>query len=210
MTSINITGGVSPLKKRGKSSGKYRRGKSAGKRAGGTVIGDTRYKRDPWEKPAGGDTTYTPSAPPAAKPYKIDDDGKVVMNDPWATKKWTDPVEGETTTEKTLKKSKSGVEITTSKAFQEKEGRKPTYDEAWDLNIENVQDKYKDKQDYKDKETARKKAGEEGATEKEIEESIYDTKTVTRTETTPGYWTYYDEDGGEISKEEYSKYKNKR
>ena len=37
----------------------------------------------------------------------------------------------------------------------------------------------------------------------------YETKTVTK-ESKDGYWTYYDEDGGEISKEEYSKYKNKK
>ena len=37
----------------------------------------------------------------------------------------------------------------------------------------------------------------------------YETKTVTK-KGKPGFWTYYDENGGEISKEEYSKYKNKK
>lgn len=67
----NIIGGVSPMKRRGKSRG-------IGKR----VIGDTRYKRDKWTPPASGGTATTPSdeKPPApAKPYTIKD-GKVEMN----------------------------------------------------------------------------------------------------------------------------------
>ena len=199
----NIIGGVSPLKAK-----KMRRSKSYGK--GKRGAGDTRYKRDKWVPPTSGGTATTPSdkAPPnPAKPYTIDEGGKVVMNDPFATKKWTDPTKGETVTEKTLKESKSGVEIGTWD--YDAQGRNPTYDEAWEINLENVQDKYDDLDDYKNKETARKKAGEKGATKEEIDKSIYETKTVTR-EGKPGYWTYYDEDGGEISKDEYSKYKNKR
>jgi len=74
----NITGGVSPLQWKG------RRGKSSGKGRRGT--GDTRYKRDKWQKPAsGGTTTLTPKRkagelpPPPQKPYKIVD-GKVEPN----------------------------------------------------------------------------------------------------------------------------------
>ena len=51
MNNMDIIGGVSPLKKT------MRRGKSFGKRAGGTVIGDTRYVREPWKKPPSGGTT---------------------------------------------------------------------------------------------------------------------------------------------------------
>ena len=70
----NIIGGVSPMKRRGKSRGKGRRG-----------TGDTRYKRDKWQKPTSGGTTTIPKRkmgelpPPPEKPYKIKD-GKVVPN----------------------------------------------------------------------------------------------------------------------------------
>lgn len=73
----NIIGGVSPMKKK---SG--RRGKTSGKGRRGT--GDTRYKRDKWQKPRSGGTTTIPRKmgelpPPPQKPYKIKD-GKVVPN----------------------------------------------------------------------------------------------------------------------------------
>ena len=67
----NIIGGVSPMKRRGKSRGTGRRG-----------TGDTRYKRDKWTPPASGGTVTTPSDKAPAnpgKPYTIKD-GKVVMN----------------------------------------------------------------------------------------------------------------------------------
>ena len=63
----NIIGGVSPMKRRGKSRGTGNRG-----------AGDTRYKRDKWVPPASGGTATTP---PADKPYTIKD-GKVEMNNP--------------------------------------------------------------------------------------------------------------------------------
>ena len=198
----NIIGGVSPLKAK-----RMRRSKSYGK--GKRGAGDTRYKRDKWTPPPAG--TVTPKKSSTSinpeKPYTIDSSGKVVMNDPFATKKWTDPTKGETVTEKTLKESQSGVKIGTWD--KDAMGRNPTYDEAWEINLENVRDKYKNLDDYKTKEIARKKAGEKGATKEEIDKSIYETKTVTR-EGKPGFWTYYDENGTEISKAEYSKYKNKR
>jgi len=70
----NIIGGVSPMKRRGKSRGTGRKG-----------TGDTRYKRDKWQKPTSGGTTTIPKRkmgelpPPPEKPYKIKD-GKVVPN----------------------------------------------------------------------------------------------------------------------------------
>jgi len=74
----NIIGGVSPMK---------RRGKSRGKRSGGTVVGDTRYKRDKWQKPGGGGTYGDKpkvAAPAPTKPYVIKD-GKVEMTPPGGT-----------------------------------------------------------------------------------------------------------------------------
>lgn len=71
----NIIGGVSPMKRRGKSRGTGKRG-----------TGDTRYKRDKWVPPTSGGTVTTPSdkLPPApTKPYVIKD-GKVELT-PTAT-----------------------------------------------------------------------------------------------------------------------------
>lgn len=70
----NIIGGVSPVKR------KMARGKSYGK--GGRGTGDTRYKRDKWQKPTSGGTTTIPRPmgklpPNPKKPYTIKD-GKVV------------------------------------------------------------------------------------------------------------------------------------
>ena len=199
----NIIGGVSPLKAR-----KMARNKSYGK--GKRGAGDTRYKRDKWTPPPSGTVTpkKNPAVPPnPEKPYTIDDSGKVVMNDPFATKKWTDPTKGETTTEKTLKKSKSGQEIGTWD--REAKGRGPKWTEAWDLNLENIKDKYENFDKYVEDQKAIQSGKRKGASKEDIDKSIYETKTVTK-EGKPGYWTYYDEDGGEISKDEYSKYKNKQ
>tara|TARA_R110000823_G_scaffold106592_1_gene225262 strand:- start:905 stop:1546 length:642 start_codon:yes stop_codon:yes gene_type:complete len=68
----NITGGVSPIKRRGKSRGTGKRG-----------AGDTRYKRDKWKKPTGGGTSTIPSKSPPnpVKPYTMKD-GVPVMNPP--------------------------------------------------------------------------------------------------------------------------------
>jgi len=69
------TGGVTPLKKKGKWRG--RRGKKGG------TVGDTRYKRDKWQKPPSGGTVTKPEStlpPTPTKPYTIDKDGKVQPN----------------------------------------------------------------------------------------------------------------------------------
>ena len=95
MIKSNITGGVSPLKRKrqasrgGKKAGKAtatgkRRGgfaKSKGKRGGGgrNVGGynvQTRFKADKWTPPASGGTTVIP----AFKPYSYDKDGKLQVN----------------------------------------------------------------------------------------------------------------------------------
>jgi len=219
MNNANIVGGVSPLKKKagqasrgGKDAGKAtktvkKRGgfaKSKGARgAGGANLGgynvQTSFKPGAaWNKPGSGGTTTTPNP---KKPYSYTPDGELVVNDPFATKKWTDPTKG--STEETLKKSKSGVEI--GSWDYEKDGS-PTYKQAYELNLENVRDKFKTEQDYVDHMEKIKAGDIKGASKEDIHKSIYETKTVTK-KGKPGFWTYYDEDGGEISKEEYSKYK---
>jgi len=115
----SIIGGVSPMK---------RRGKSRGKRSGGTVIGDTRYKRDKWQKPPSGGTTgrrKKQSAPAPTKPYVIKDGkkkdkfGNTYSNDEEGFKKFkkaTDAYNEKqgTTTKKTekvlIKKGEEGTE----------------------------------------------------------------------------------------------------
>lgn len=203
----DIIGGVSPLKKvvKAKRSGHRgaskpgdrnygREATSTEKRRGGfskvtssTNRGGynvrTRFKVDPWVKPAsGGDRTPT-------KPYSYDADGKMQV-DPMATKKWTDPVIGGTTTEKTEKARSSYRD--SYDAMEDRNGgkynkrNKKIYTTFEEYEADAIQFN-KDNPDYKE----------------------YETKTVTK-ESKDGYWTYYDEDGGEISKEEYSKYKNKK
>jgi hypothetical protein len=110
--------------------------------------------------------------------------------DPMATKKYTDPVVGGTTTEKT-EKARSTYQASYD-SLEDKDGGK--YNKRNDKLYTNFEDyeadamKFnKDNPDYKE----------------------YETKTVTK-KGKPGFWTYYDENGGEISKEEYSKYKNKK
>jgi len=220
----NTIGGVSPLKAKkarqssrgGKEAGyatgtAKRRGgfaRSTGKRgAGGRNVGGYNVQTsfapsDPWKKPPSGGTTIMPE-----KPYTIDKNGKVKMNDPFATKKWIEGTPGETTTEKTLKESQSGVEIGTWD--YDAQGRGATWKEAWELNLENIRDKYSDFDKYVEDQKNIQSGKTKGATKDEIDKSIYETKTVTR-EGTPGHWKYYDENGDEISKAEYSKYKNKR
>ena len=203
MIDKQILGGVSPLKARqssrgGKNASKAtatskRRGgfaKSTGKRgAGGRNVGgynaNTSFvAKNKWTPPASGGTAIIPD-----KPYSYDADGNMQV-DPMATKKYTDPVVGGTTTEKT-EKARSTYQASYD-ALEDKDGGK--YNKRNDKLYTNFEDyeadamKFnKDNPDYKE----------------------YETKTVTK-KGKPGFWTYYDENGGEISKEEYSKYKNKK
>ena len=203
MIDKQILGGVSPLKARqssrgGKNASKAtatskRRGgfaKSTGKRgAGGPNVGgynaNTSFvAKNKWTPPASGGTAIIPD-----KPYSYDADGNMQV-DPMATKKYTDPVVGGTTTEKT-EKARSTYQASYD-SLEDKDGG--TYNKRNDKLYTNFEDyeadamKFnKDNPDYKE----------------------YETKTVTK-KGKPGFWTYYDENGGEISKEEYSKYKNKK
>jgi len=175
----NIIGGVSPLKWKG------RRGKSSGKGRRGT--GDTRYKRDKWQKPtSGGTTTLTPKRkagelpPPPQKPYKIVD-GKVVPN-VYNTYNYGDNTINQSNNpgSKTTTKTTPGADA----VYGTKKGRLPTYQEAWDANKEDIKNKYESFEDYKadmisikkgdkrdiEREEARKKAEKE--TEVVVKEAI--------------------------------------
>ena len=203
MIDKEILGGVSPLKARqssrgGKRAGKAtatgkRRGgfaKSAGKRGGGGRnvggynVNTSFVPKGKWTPPGSGGTTLVPD-----KPYSYDADGNMQI-DPMATKKYTDPVAGGTTTEKTEK-------------------ARSTYQDSYDALEDKDGGKYNKRNDklytnFEDYEADAKKFNKEKPDYKE-----YETKTVTK-ESKDGFWTYYDENGGEISKEEYSKYKNKQ
>ena len=139
----NIIGGVSPLKRR--------RGKTAGK--GKFGIGDTRYTRDKWQKPPSGGTFYTPTPAPR-KPYTKTPKGEVITNQPNVTNitnnagdvntinqtmgndlVWVDPVYGER--EKEIKIG----------SWDYSKGN-PTYKQAWESNLENIQNIYGSFDDY--------------------------------------------------------------
>lgn len=198
----DILGGVSPLKARQSSRGgkragqatsrsKSRRGfaKSTGTRGGGGKnVGGynvrTSFVTPPkWTPPASGGTTYVPSP---EKPYNYGEDGKMKL----ATKEWTDPVKGGKSTEKVEKPRSS-------------------YQESYDA----LEDKDGGKYNPRDEKTYTSfKEYEADAIEwnkKNPDHKEYETKTVTK-KGKPGFWTYYDPEGEEISKEEYSKYKNKK
>ena len=101
-----------------------RRGKSYGKGKRGT--GDTRYKRDKWQKPASGGTftTLSDKAPPApAKPYTIKD-GKVVMNQNQSQTQGT-PAEGYW---------KDKYKDVTTKTEKERSSYQDSYDQMEDRN----------------------------------------------------------------------------
>jgi len=198
----NTTGGVSPLKARqssrgGKEAGKAtatskRRGgfaKSTGKRgAGGRNVGGynvgTRFAPSVIQPfPGSGGTTTI------KKPYSYDEDGKLKI-DPMATKKWTDPIKGGTTTEKVEKP-------------------RGTYQEAYDAMEDKDGGKYNPRNEktyttYEEFEADAIEFNKENPDYKE-----YETKSVTKSGK-PGFWTYYDPDGKEISLKEYKKYKNRQ
>jgi len=141
----NTIGGVSPLKAReprqssrgGKEAGTAtrtakRRGgfaKSRGERgAGGRNVGgynvQTSFNPDAaWQKPPSGGTTIIPQ-----KPYIIDKDGKVKMNDTLSGTEY-----------------KQDPDVTTTSGTTESKG---TYSEVWKANEDNFQDKWKDKGGY--------------------------------------------------------------
>ena len=209
MTNTDIIGGVSPLKAKRQSSrggsearkattasrrrtGAQNRGGfaestgkrgSGGKNVGGYNVNTSFTTSAPWTPPASGGTTYIPNP---KKPYSYDKDGNIKM----ATKEWTDPVKGGASTEKTEKARSS-------------------YQDSYDTMEDKDGGKYNPRNEktytsFEEYEAEAIKFNEENPDHKE-----YETKTVTR-EGKPGFWTYKDENGNEISKKEYSKYKNKQ
>ena len=110
----NIIGGVSPMKRRGKSRGTGRRG-----------TGDTRYKRDKWTPPASGGTVTTPSDKAPAnpgKPYTIKD-GKVVMNQNQSQTQGTDGYWTYKDVTNKTEKERSGY-LDSYKAMEDRGGQK--------------------------------------------------------------------------------------
>jgi len=202
MTNTDIIGGVSPLKARQSSRGGKRAGqatstskrrggfgKSTGKRGGGgRNVGGYNVLTSftpsaAWSPPASGGTTYIPNP---KKPYSYDKDGNIKM----ATKEWTDPVKGGTSTEKTEKARSS-------------------YQDSYDAMEDKNGGKYNPRNEktytsFEEYEAEAIKFNKENPDHKE-----YETKTVTK-EGKPGFWTYKDENGNKISEKEYSKYKNKK
>jgi len=132
----NIIGGVSPMKRRGKSRGKGRRG-----------TGDTRYKRDKWVPPASGGTITpnTTKAPPPAKPYVIKD-GKVELTptatadaDASASSTPGSPAEGYW---------KDNYKDVTTKTEGERTVKLPKYEKAWKDNLDGITGMYNSFDDY--------------------------------------------------------------
>ena len=192
----NIISAVSPLKRTKSYKGGTKIKKAATSKLGRHGgYGKSTATRNKAARTA--TTTYRPTKGESAggttlqKPYSYGKDGKIQVN-PMAAKKWTDDgVTDSKTTEKT-EKARSSYQDSYD-AMEDKDGgkynprNKKTYTSFEEYEKEAIQFN-KDNPDYKE----------------------YETKTVTKRETTPGFWTYYDENGGEISKEEYSKYKNKK
>ena len=135
----NIIGGVSPLKAK-----KMRRGKSYGSGKRGT--GDTRYKRDKWQKPSSGGTTTIPSKKPPAptKPYTMKD-GVPVMNPPGDVYNYGDNIINQTSGTETTTTTEPGTDA----VYETTKGRLPTFQEAWDANKEDIRNKYNTFEDYK-------------------------------------------------------------
>tara|TARA_R110000737_G_scaffold297252_1_gene303930 strand:+ start:798 stop:1466 length:669 start_codon:yes stop_codon:yes gene_type:complete len=182
----NITGGVSPLKRKS-----MRRGKSYGK--GKRGAGDTRYKRDKWVKPTGGGTTVkAPKAPNPKKPYTIAPDGKVQMTPPGDV----NITEGDNIINQTSGggyDTKTTTEPGADAVYETTKGRLPTFQEAWDTNKEDINNKYNTFEDYKTDMLGIKKGDkrdverEEARTEAEKESTRLvkeATKGTTTTETT--------------------------
>ena len=208
--SDSILGGVSPLKARQSSRGgkKAAKATATSKRRGG--FAKSKGKRGAGGRNVGGynvATSFTPGAawkaPPSGgtikptKPFGWTPTGEVDVDDPKGWKKYVPGTEGTPGyTEETLKE---GVGVA-------EEGKKYSWDEAWDMYLENIKKKYKSKEDYIAEQKKIKAKDIEGATEEEIKKSIHTKKYIEGTKGKPGYWQYFDPDGKEISESEFAKY----
>jgi len=212
----SISGGVSPIKARqssrgGRKAGKAtatgkRRGgfaKSTGKRgAGGANVGGynvrTRFTPGkPWTPPVSGGTTIIPDF------TKITTDASSDASDPQGYKEWVPGTPGSEKVEEVLMKGVGTWD-------KDKMGRLPKWSEAWDLNLENIKNKYESEQDYIDQQKKIKSGEIKGATKQEIHDSIHEKK-VTKVKGTDGYWKYFDHEGNEVDESTYNsslKYKS--
>lgn len=193
----NTEGGVSPLKARQSSrggknaskataTGKRRGGyaKSKGKRGGGgrNVGGynvNTRFKaRGEWKPPASGGTAMSPPII----------GGKL----PEGYKKWIEGEKGTADRQETTESLKEGV----GTWDYETQGS-PTWVQAWDNNIENVNKKYEDIDEYIADQKAIRDGEYKGASKGEIKDSITKKTTVfiKGTDGKPGYYQHYDAAG---------------
>ncbi len=216
MENIDIIGGVSPLKARqssrgGKAAGRAtstgkRRGGFAkakgGKGKGGPNVGGynvmTRFTPGkPWSPPTSGGTTIIPDFG-KLKNELTGGDPKDKKDPKYPYKVWTPGTPGSEKIEEVLKK---GVGT-----WDYSQGN-PTYRQAYDKNLEDVQNKYESFDAYVADMEAIKRGDYKGATEQEIKDSIYEKK-VTKVKGTDGYYTYYDADGNVITKDEYDRTKS--
>tara|TARA_R110002012_G_scaffold254694_2_gene433779 strand:- start:176 stop:895 length:720 start_codon:yes stop_codon:yes gene_type:complete len=213
----DILGGVSPIKARqssrgGKGAGRAtstgkRRGGFAkakgGKGKGGPNVGGynvmTRFTPGkPWSPPVSGGTTIIPDF---SKLKNEKDPNSIDKKDPrYPYKEWTPGTPGSEKIEEVLKKGVGTWD-------KDKEGRLPKWSEAWDLNLEDIKNKYEDFDAYVQDQKNIQAGKYKGATKEQIDKSIKE-KRVTKVKGTDGYYTYYNADGGVISEDEYNRTKS--
>ena len=212
MSIVNITGGVSPIKARQKhrggkhagaatATGKQRGGfgKSTGRRgAGGRNAGgynvQTRFRRGAWVPPG-----HQKVDKRDASRYPTEMTIPEIKDDPNATLEHFPGIEGtddiyETITTEVLKDDS----ITVAQP-----GQKYTWDQAWDSNLENIRNKYPNKDAYKDDMRNIQEGKYKGASAEDIHKSIYETKTENKlvkkgTEGKDEYWVLTKSDGSTV------------
>ena len=121
----------SPLKQKGgfaKSSGS--RGKG-GRNVGGYNVNTSFAVKPAWKKPRSGGFIGAVASPKPTKPYTIDDKGKVEV----------EPIGNFERADLPYVDLNKPVETSTKTKYGEKEGKLPTYREAWDSNNEGVKDR---------------------------------------------------------------------
>ena len=164
----DIEGGVSPLKARQSSRGGKHAGKATAKK-GNYLGGRGGYAKSAGARGAGGrnvggynvHTRFNPrkqptapgSTPTSQKPYKYDKDGNIVINNYIDGKGGTQKQEQSITTG--TKTSKNGYwedyyeyETTSVGSWDYSSGKNPSYKQAWDLNLEDITNKYEKFDDY--------------------------------------------------------------
>ena len=216
MENKSVLGGVSPLKKRQGSRGGKRAGqatktgkrrggfaKSRGKKgAGGPNVGGynvmTRFTPgQPWSPPTSGGTTIIPDFDKLIK-EKQPKDPEDTKDPRYPYKEWTPGTPGSEKVEEVLKKDVGTWDY---------DKGNPSYSQAWDLNLENIKKKYKDFDAYVDEQKKIKSGEIKGASKEDIDKSIKEFRKV-EIPGKPGFYTYYNADGEEITEAEYEKTKS--